>query len=126
MLALTSKSLTARCSSFSALTSTRYFSKDPSKGGPGTYDLVRRKVDKLVKQSPAVKSEMKKQIPRFNLLDKPANQMDKRRQPYIPADQVLKSLDTDFESFFYKREYSERNFCFYLQVCAQQYKPEEA
>ena len=39
---------------------------------------------------------------------------------------MLKSLDSDFESFFYKREYTERNFCFYFQVCAQQYKPQEA
>ena len=44
----------------------------------------------------------------------------------MPPDRVLKSLDTSFESFFFKREYTERNFCFYFQVCAQQYKPELA
>ena len=31
-----------------------------SKGGPDTYDLARRKVDKLMKQAPAVKRELEK------------------------------------------------------------------
>ena len=35
-------------------------------------------------------------------------------------------MDANFESFFFKRAYSERNFGFYIQICAQQYKPEEA
>ena len=38
---------------------------DASRGGPNTYDLAKRKIDKLVKQSPAVKAELEKQIPRF-------------------------------------------------------------
>ena len=38
----------------------------------------------------------------------------------------MKHMDTGFESFFYKRPYSERNFSFYLQVCAKQYKADEA
>ena len=42
-----------------------------------------------------------------------------------PGD-VLKHIDSTFESFFYKRNYTERNFSFYLQVLAQQYKPTEA
>ena len=99
-------------------------SHNPSKDGPKTYDLARRKIDKLVKQSPAVKTEFSKQIRNFNLLSTPPNP-DERRS-IIPPDQVLKSLDTDFESFFFKRPYTERNFCFYLQLCAQQYKPELA
>ena len=33
--------------------------------------------------------------------------------------QFLKHMDTNFEDFFYKRKYTERNFCFYLQVLAQ-------
>ena len=48
-----------------------------------------------------------------------APQPNESRQPFIPPDRVLKSLDANFESFFYKREYTERNFCFYMQVCAQ-------
>ena len=36
-----------------------------SKGGPDTYDLARRNVDKLMKQAPSVKRELEKQIPRF-------------------------------------------------------------
>ena len=46
-----------------------------SKGGPGTYDLTRRKVDKLMKQNPAVKEEMGKQIPRFKQLESITKEM---------------------------------------------------
>ena len=35
-------------------------------------------------------------------------------------------MDASFESFFYQRAYTERNFAFYLQVLAQQYKSDEA
>ena len=45
---------------------------------------------------------------------------------YVPPDRVLREMDSNFESFFFKRAYTERNFGFYIQVCAQQYKPEEA
>ena len=38
----------------------------------------------------------------------------------------MKHMDTGFESFFYKRAYTERNFQFYFQICAKQYKSEEA
>ena len=46
------------------------FSKTVSKGGPSTYDLTKRKVDKMLKQAPAVKAELSKQIPKFKLLEK--------------------------------------------------------
>ena len=93
------------------------FSTNASRGGPSTYDLAKRKVDKLIKQAPAVKAELEKQIPRFKLLNS-ALQPGESRQSFIPPDKVLKSLDSNFESFFYKREYTERNFCFYMQACA--------
>jgi hypothetical protein len=35
-------------------------------------------------------------------------------------------MDSSFEVFFQQRPYTERNFAFYLQVLAQQYKPKEA
>ena len=35
------------------------------------------------------------------------------------------AMDSTFETFFFKRDYTERNFCFYMQVCAQQHKPDE-
>ena len=38
----------------------------------------------------------------------------------------MKHMDTSFESFFYKTKYTERNFTFYLQVLASQYKSEDA
>ena len=35
-------------------------------------------------------------------------------------------MDSSFESFFYRRKYTERNFTFYLQVLAAQYKADDA
>jgi pentatricopeptide repeat protein len=35
-------------------------------------------------------------------------------------------MDTAFETFFYQRDYSIKNFNFYLQVLAQQYKADMA
>jgi hypothetical protein len=35
-------------------------------------------------------------------------------------------METTFESFFYQRDYSVKNFNFYLQVLATQYKKDEA
>jgi len=46
----------------------------------------------------------------------------KKRDPA----EFMKYMDTSFESFFYQRVYSEKNFSFYLQVLASQGKPEEA
>lgn len=93
------------------------FSKTVSKGGPSTYDLTKRKVDKMLKQAPAVKAELSKQIPKFKLLEKTPDANMSRS--IVPPDQVLKTLETSFESFFFRRPYTEKNFCFYMQVCAQ-------
>ena len=71
-----------------------------------------------MKVSPAIKAEIDKQMPKFETLGP--------RPKYIPPDKVLREMDADIESFFFKREYTERNFGFYLQICAQQHKPEEA
>jgi len=30
------------------------------------------------------------------------------------AGTFMKHMDTSFESFFYQREYNEKNFCFYM------------
>lgn len=35
-------------------------------------------------------------------------------------------MDSTFENFFYQRDYTLKNFNFYLQVLAQQYKDKEA
>lgn len=40
--------------------------------------------------------------------------------------EFMKHMDSSFESFFYQRDYNERNFTFYLQVLAAQYKSEDA
>lgn len=46
--------------------------------------------------------------------------------PQLHASTFLKQIDSSFEVFFKQRKYTERNFAFYLQVLAQQYKPKEA
>lgn len=43
------------------------FSKKPSKGGPGTYDLMKRKFDLLKKNAPIVKEQLTKQIPKYEV-----------------------------------------------------------
>ena len=82
--------------------------------------LLTREVDKAIKQSPAIKNELAKQIPRFKMLEsrRASDMVGVSRQPIISPDRVLKSLGTAFESFFYQRAYTERNFCFYMQACA--------
>lgn len=72
---------------------------------------MRRKVDKALKVAPAVKAEMNKSMPKFEMLSN-------ERPKYIPPDKVLMEIDSTFETFFFKRDYTERNFCFYMQVCA--------
>ena len=72
-----------------------------------------------MKVAPAMKAELDKQMPKFEMLGSGV-------RTYTPPDKVIRHMDSTFESFFFKRDYTERNFCFYMQVCAQQYKPEEA
>lgn len=38
----------------------------------------------------------------------------------------MKQIDTTFESFFYQRPYTLSSFNFYLQVLAQQEKPDQS
>ena len=44
---------------------------------------------------------------------------DMARSPTTTASTFLKTMDSNFEVFFQKRTYSEKNFAFYLQVLAQ-------
>lgn len=44
---------------------------------------------------------------------------------YSP-NKFMKYMDTSMEKFFYQREYTLKNFNFYLQVLTSQYKAEEA
>ena len=66
-----------------------------------------------MKVVPAMKAEFAKQMPKFEQL------VDNANTSYIPPDKVLRAMDSSFESFFYKRDYTEHNFWFYMQVCAQ-------
>ena len=55
-------------------------------------------------------------MPKFKLLESGAALNMPRS--VVPPDRVMKEIDTSFESFFFKRAYTEKNFCFYMQVCA--------
>ena len=81
---------------------------------------------KTPKVAPKLKAELKKKAPSFlqgaidqvnevMALDESADPSNfKLRAP----DQFMKHIDATFESFFYQRAYTERNFTFYLQVLA--------
>ena len=77
---------------------------------------MRRKIEKDLKVSPAIKSEVNKQMPRFQPITE--NTTYTTLNNYITPDNVMKNLDSNFESFFYQRHYTEENFCFYIQVLA--------
>jgi hypothetical protein len=44
--------------------------------------------------------------------------VDSIEAPYVTPSTILKQIDSSFESFFHQRDYTERNFAFYLQVLA--------
>jgi hypothetical protein len=71
-----------------------------------------------------MKKELKKKFPEF---DSPQAFTDPNLDngmfdPKTRPGEYLKHMDTAFETFFYQRDYSLKNFNFYLQVLAQQYK----
>ncbi len=72
--------------------------------------------------NPEHKNEILKDLNFFdNLKLKDDNSMDKQS-----AVNFYKTLDTNFESFFYKRQINVKNYNYFLQVLARQNKPEEA
>ena len=83
------------------------------KTGPKQFALVSRKFDKMQKVSPAIKQMLDKQMPNLAEIDGSIIP-----QPTMTASTILKQIDSTFESFFHKRDYTERNFSFYLQVLA--------
>jgi len=80
-----------------------------SKTGPKQFALISRKIDTAQRVSPAIKQMLNKQMP--NLAEIEGSIID---QPALSASTVLKQIDSSFESFFHKRDYTERNFSFYL------------
>ena len=55
-------------------------------------------------------------MPRFQMIIDEMTAENRNR--YVTPDKVLQSLDSDFESFFFRRQYTEYNFSFYIQVLA--------
>jgi hypothetical protein len=72
--------------------------------------------------SPKLKNELKKKAPKYivdQITDEVDNALTKEDGSPIhfnqkSPDSFMKHLDTSFESFFYQRDYTERNFTFYL------------
>jgi PPR repeat/Pentatricopeptide repeat domain len=71
--------------------------------------------------SPSLREDLNKQLTHFDELGE--NMFENKT---VAPDVVMKQIDTSFESFFYQRAYNQHNFNFYLQVLAQQEKPELA
>lgn len=85
-------------------------------------DFLETRPIRAPKVSPRVKSEMRKKVPRY-MIDSSMTGEDINftKEDGSPAhfnqtspDTFMKHMDTSFESFFYQRDYSERNFTFYL------------
>lgn len=79
-----------------------------------------------------IPSEMKKELNRKQPVFSDPNSEEAHlfteslAEPKYAPGHFLKQIDTSFESFFYQRDYTLKNFNFYLQVLAQQYKDEDA
>lgn len=72
-----------------------------------------------------MKQELRKEL---KAIDTPEmtkdNYLEQQRQR--DPQEFVKHMNTSYESFFFQREYTRKNFDFYLQVLASQYKDEEA
>lgn len=79
------------------------------KAGPKQFALITRKTDNMTKISPAVKQLMNKQIPNLSEIDGSVIM-----PPSVSPGKILQQIDSSFESFFNQRDYTERNFSFYL------------
>lgn len=98
-----------------------------SKSGPRQFNLVNRKADTMQKVHPGIKKQIDQQMDDIKFVHTRADGSESLMiQPQVHATTYLKHMNSDFEVFFQKRNYSERNFASYLQVLAQQYKHKEA
>jgi hypothetical protein len=78
---------------------------------------VQVKAPKKPELAPLMKQELKKRFPEFDEdPSKPAEGggLDGFVDPKLTPGGYLKHMDTSFESFFYQRDYSMKNFNFYL------------
>ena len=71
--------------------------------------------------TPELKLEFDKQINYYEDMSQKPELMNK-----VSSSNYLKLMDSTFEGFFYKRDYTLKNFNFYLQVLAKQHKTDEA
>mmetsp|Transcript_33326 Transcript_33326/g.51076 ORF Transcript_33326/g.51076 Transcript_33326/m.51076 type:complete len:83 (+) Transcript_33326:97-345(+) len=80
---------------------------------------------KQPKTSPQIKKLFAKQLPTYINETNKALEVFDNAEDGTPAhfgqrapDQFMRHMDTSFESFFYQRDYTEKNFNFYLSVLA--------
>ena len=71
--------------------------------------------------SPDIKSELDSGIKMFTEIEKE----DKTPMSKVDAYYFMKSIDGKFESFFHNREFSIKNFNYYMQVLSSQFKLKE-
>lgn len=74
------------------------------------------------KISPEIKKVTKVDMPNFN--ERTENISEALTFKHSP-NKFMRYMDTSMEKFFYQREYTQKNFNFYLQVLCSQYKTEE-
>ena len=67
------------------------------RGDPNRFNLVQRKVDKAQKMSPTLREDLNKQLSNFDELGH-HNLFDDKK---VGPDDAIKTIDTNFESFFY-------------------------
>ena len=75
-----------------------------------------------VKYSPEIKRVADSKMKEFN--EQTDEISDANTLKYSPS-KFMKYMDTSMEKFFYQRDYSIKNFNFYLQVLTSQYKVDE-
>jgi hypothetical protein len=78
------------------------------------FALVENKTDTRKKISPPVRKELNMQMPTLMGADMTSATEEMLSQPVTTADSFLRQMNTDFEVFFFKRDYNAENFAFYL------------
>lgn len=79
-------------------------------------DLVKVRTEKKPELAPLMKKELKEKFPEFDQPVTDDNSMlpGQFDEIKLAPGEYLKHMDTSFESFFYQRDYTLKNFNFYL------------
>lgn len=78
------------------------------------FNLVSRKTDTMQKIQPNVKAMIDQQMNTESFIINQKGQDEYHDPPTVSASTLLKKINSNFEVFFQKRDYTERNFASYL------------